>query len=147
MQNLEEIRLAVCDVCHKMWQLGWVAANDGNVSAKLEDGTFLVTPTGISKSFITPEKLVIIDRNMKVLSAEKGYKPSSEIKMHMRCYEERDDVGADLITLASMLRIPVSMHNVSRERIFRPHSWAAFGTTDAQAADYEACRHYGPLYR
>lgn len=56
-------------------------------------------------------------------------------------------VGADLITLASMLRIPVSMHNVPRERIFRPHSWAAFGTTDAQAADYEACRHYGPLYR
>lgn len=94
MQNLEEIRLAVCDVCHKMWQLGWVAANDGNVSVKLEDGTFLVTPTGISKSFITPEKLVIIDRIMKVLSAEKGYKPSSEIKMHMRCYEERDDVGA-----------------------------------------------------
>ena len=56
-------------------------------------------------------------------------------------------VGADLITLASMLRIPVSMHNVPQERIFRPHSWASFGTADAQAADYEACRFYGPLYR
>ena len=55
--------------------------------------------------------------------------------------------GADLITLASMLRIPVSMHNVSPEKIFRPHSWAAFGTIDQQAADYSACKHYGPIYR
>ena len=89
-----ELRETICDVCHKMWQLGWVAANDGNVSAKLEDGTFLATPTGISKSFITPEKLVHIDKNGTVLEAEKGFRPSSEIKMHLRCYEEREDVGA-----------------------------------------------------
>ena len=89
-----EIREQICDVCHKMWQLGWVAANDGNVSVKLPDGNFLVTPTGISKSFITPDKLVIIDKDMNVVSAEGNYKPSSEIKMHMRCYTERDDVGA-----------------------------------------------------
>ena len=55
-----ELREQICDVCHKMWQKGWVAANDGNVSVKLEDGTFLATPTGMSKSFITPEKLVHI---------------------------------------------------------------------------------------
>ena len=41
-----ELRELICDVCHKMWQKGWVAANDGNVSVKLEDGTFLATPTG-----------------------------------------------------------------------------------------------------
>ena len=55
-------------------------------------------------------------------------------------------VGAGLITLASMLRIPVTMHNVPAEKVYRPHSWAAFGTQDTQAADYAACRHYGPLY-
>ncbi|MBE6746795.1 MAG: L-fucose isomerase [Ruminococcaceae bacterium] len=55
-------------------------------------------------------------------------------------------VGADLITLASMLRIPVNMHNVSEDRIFRPHSWAAFGTEDSQSADYRACQTYGPIY-
>ena len=55
-------------------------------------------------------------------------------------------VGDDLITLASMLRIPVNMHNVPEERIFRPHSWAAFGTEDSQAADYRACEKYGPIY-
>ena len=55
-------------------------------------------------------------------------------------------VGADLITLASMLRIPVTMHNVEKEKVFRPHSWASFGTQDVQAADYAACKNYGPLY-
>ena len=89
-----EIREQICDVCHKMWQLGWVAANDGNVSVKLGDGTFLATPTGISKSFITPDKLVRIDDKGNVLEGLEGYRPSSEIKMHLRCYQERDDVGA-----------------------------------------------------
>ncbi len=55
-------------------------------------------------------------------------------------------VGADLITLASMLRIPVNMHNVPEDKIFRPHAWAAFGTDDSQAADYKACEKYGPIY-
>lgn len=90
------LREQICDVCHKMWQQGWVAANDGNVSAKLEDGTFLATPTGISKSFITPEKLVHIDRDCSILEAQEGYRPSSEMKMHLRCYAEREDVGAVL---------------------------------------------------
>ena len=91
-----ELREQICDVCHKMWQKGWVAANDGNVSVKLEDGTFLATPTGMSKSFITPEKLVHIDKEGSILEAEDGCRPSSEIKMHLRCYQEREDVGAVL---------------------------------------------------
>ena len=51
--QIDEIKDQICDVCHKMWQLGWVAANDGNVSVRLDDGTFLATPTGMSKSFIS----------------------------------------------------------------------------------------------
>ena len=92
MDNLQLIKEQICDVCHKMWQLGWVAANDGNVSAKLPDGRIIATPTGISKSFITPEKLVILDKEGNILEAEEGYRPSSEIKMHLRCYDKREDV-------------------------------------------------------
>ena len=55
--------------------------------------------------------------------------------------------GADLITLCAMLRIPVTMHNVPEDKVYRPHCWAAFGTQDAQAADYAACKHYGPMYK
>lgn len=90
----QQIKEQMCDVCHKMWQLGWVAANDGNVTVKLEDNTFFATPTGISKSFITPEKIVKIDKDGNVLEGLEGYRPSSEIKMHLRCYTEREDVGA-----------------------------------------------------
>lgn len=55
-------------------------------------------------------------------------------------------IGADLITLASILRIPVCMHNVDPSAIFRPHVWDAFGM-DAEGADYRACSNYGPLYK
>lgn len=56
-------------------------------------------------------------------------------------------IGADLITLAAMLRIPVYMHNVAEDRIFRPSAWAAFGTQCPESADYRACENFGPLYR
>lgn len=57
-------------------------------------------------------------------------------------------IGADLITLASMLRIPVSVHNVPDEKIYRPQSWVGFGVGDDKTAtDYRACKEYGPLYR
>lgn len=57
-------------------------------------------------------------------------------------------VGADFITLASMLRIPVSIHNVPDEKVFRPHSWTAYGMgEDPTSTDYRACKQYGPLYK
>lgn len=56
-------------------------------------------------------------------------------------------VGDLMITLASMLRIPVNMHNVERERIFRPDAWNLFGTSELEAADYRACTTLGPLYK
>jgi len=55
-------------------------------------------------------------------------------------------IGADLLTLASMLRIPVSMHNVPEEKVFRPATWSAFGALEPQGADYRACANFGPLY-
>jgi len=56
-------------------------------------------------------------------------------------------VGNDILTLCSMLRIPVTMHNVEEERIFRPHVWSGFGTDNLEAADMNACMKYGPLYQ
>lgn len=56
-------------------------------------------------------------------------------------------VGADIITLASMLRIPVVMHNVEDENVFRPHAFKGFGTKDLEGSDLRACAYYGPLYK
>jgi L-fucose/D-arabinose isomerase len=55
-------------------------------------------------------------------------------------------IGADLISLAATLRIPVYMHNIPEENIFRPSSWNAFGTADREGADFRACANFGPLY-
>ena len=56
-------------------------------------------------------------------------------------------IGADLITLCSILRIPVYMHNVPEEKIFRPSAWNAFGTKDLEGADFRACQNFGPVYK
>ncbi|QEL85755.1 L-fucose isomerase [Bacillus mycoides] len=62
------------------------------------------------------------------------------------CVISYGHIGNDLITLASMLRIPVNMHNVKEENIFRPSAWGMFGTKDPEVADYRACQNFGPLY-
>lgn len=92
----EDIKEIMVDICHKMWQKGWVAANDGNLSVKVAQGKYLATQTGISKCFITADKIGLIDDEMNILEAAEGWRPSSEIKMHLRCYHERPDVGAVL---------------------------------------------------
>ena len=56
-------------------------------------------------------------------------------------------IGQDLITLCSMLRIPVSMHNIEDAKIYRPHVWSAFGTQNLESADYRTCKEYGALYK
>ncbi|MCL2106183.1 MAG: class II aldolase/adducin family protein [Oscillospiraceae bacterium] len=91
----QQIREQICDIGRKCWQLGWVAANDGNISVKLGENRFLATPTGVSKSFLEPGMLLLVDKQGLPLEGEAG-RPSSEIKMHMKCYELREDVGAVL---------------------------------------------------
>ncbi len=63
------------------------------------------------------------------------------------CVMSYGHIGADLVTLASMLRIPVYMHNLEDEAVFRPSSWTAHGTADLEGADFRACANYGPLYK
>ena len=92
MVNEFEIKKQICDIGKRIYNQGMVAANDGNISVKLNDHEFLCTPTGVSKGFMTPEFICKVDENGKVIQANEGFKPSSEIKMHMRVYKERPDV-------------------------------------------------------
>lgn len=92
--NEQELRELMCEVGRRIYNRDMVAANDGNFSVKLEEGTFLCTPTGISKGFMTPEMMCVVDSNGNSKYDNGKYKPSSEIKMHMRIYEERPDVNA-----------------------------------------------------
>ena len=94
MQNEYEIKKEMCEIGKRVYNRGMVAANDGNFSVKLNDNEFLCTPTGVSKGFMTPEYICKVDAEGNVLQANKGFRPSSEIKMHMRVYKERPDVNA-----------------------------------------------------
>jgi L-fucose isomerase len=62
------------------------------------------------------------------------------------CVLSYGHIGSELLTLASILRIPVQMHNVPEDKIFRPSVWAAFGAHELEGADFRACRNFGPLY-
>lgn len=90
----EELKEQIIDICHRLWQKGWVAANDGNITVKIGENRYLATQTGVSKAFITPDKIGVIDGDFNVIDAAAGFLPSSELKMHMRCYKERPDIGA-----------------------------------------------------
>ena len=96
MVNEYEIKKQICEIGKRIYNKGMVASNDGNISVKLNDNEFLCTPTGVSKGFMTPEYICKVDANGKVIQANAGFKPSSEIKMHMRVYRERPDVKSVL---------------------------------------------------
>lgn len=88
----KQLRAQICELGHRLWQREYVASNDGNISVIMSPDTVLCTPTGVSKGFMTPDMLIKIDRQGKKLD---GYlKPSSEIKMHLRVYDERPDICA-----------------------------------------------------
>jgi len=76
----------------RMYDRGYVASNDGNISARIDSERVLITPTGISKGFMKPEDLVIVDYKGKVLQGAK--KPSSEVFMHLQVYMERPDINS-----------------------------------------------------
>lgn len=84
-----------------------------------------------------------------ILTGEGAFRSAYEVMNHWganHCVMTCGHVGDRFITLASMLRIPVYMHNVSEDRVLRPSAWRAFGTADLEGADFRACANYGPLY-
>ncbi len=86
------LREEICQICHLLYQRGYVVSNDGNVSARTERGTVLITPSGVGKGRMTPDMLVETDLDGAILSGDRH--PSSESKMHWMVYRERPDVMA-----------------------------------------------------
>ncbi|MGI6745083.1 MAG: L-fuculose phosphate aldolase [Firmicutes bacterium ADurb.Bin300] len=89
-----EVKKQICEIGRRIYDRGMVASNDGNISVRISDNEYLCTPTGVSKGFMTPEYICKVDSHGNVIQADNGYKPSSEIKMHMKVYRDRPDVNA-----------------------------------------------------
>ena len=88
-----EIKKELCEIGRRIYNDGFVAANDGNFSVKVDEDTYFVTPTGVSKGYMTPDMICKVDKNLNLKEPCK-WKPSSEFKMHLRVYQERPDVNA-----------------------------------------------------
>ena len=91
-QSLFAIKNDIITVGKRMYDRGYVASNDGNISARIDDRKVLITPTGVSKGFMTADDLIVVDYNGKVIAGTK--KPSSEVMMHLQVYKDRPDVNS-----------------------------------------------------
>jgi L-fuculose-phosphate aldolase len=92
MDNETALREAICEVGRRLWQKGFVAATDGNISVRLDETSFLCTPSGVSKGFMAPENLVIADASGAKMAGPGNV--TSEFLTHLAAYEERPDIGA-----------------------------------------------------
>src|SRR6187431_1015144 len=88
----EQIRADIVEAGRRMYDRGYVASNDGNISARLDDQRLITTPKSVSKGFMTPDMLVIVDMEGKKVSGDRD--PSSELPMHLEVYRNRPDVNA-----------------------------------------------------
>lgn len=93
MVSVFEAKNTIVEIGRRVWQQGWVAANDGNISCRIADDEYVCTPTGVSKGFMGVEDMIVVDGQARKRSGG-PLNPSSEIKMHFYVYNQRPDVGA-----------------------------------------------------
>jgi L-fuculose-phosphate aldolase len=92
MNPEEQARADIVEVGRRLWQRGYVASNDGNISVRLDDRRLMTTPKNVSKGFMTADMMVITDLDGKKIAGDRD--PSSEIKMHLEVYRNRPDARA-----------------------------------------------------
>ena len=92
LESLTELRRAIVEVGKLVFQKGWVAANDGNITVRLDDERILATPTGVSKGMMSVDDLIIVDYEGNKI--EGRLERTSEIAMHLTIYNERPDINS-----------------------------------------------------
>lgn len=90
-KNLYSLKRDLVEAGRRVYNRGYVASNDGNISARVDEKRVIITPTGVSKGFMSAEDMVLVDMDGNVIDGRK--KPSSEVFMHLRIYKERPDVN------------------------------------------------------
>ena len=122
MTSAYEIKKEICEIGRRIYMNGFVAANDGNISVKINDNEYYCTPTGVSKGFMTPDMIIKVDGQGNKL--EGTLNPSSEFKMHLKVYQERPDVNAvvhahpPVATAHAVCNIPLDTYIMPEAVIF-----------------------------
>jgi len=118
----ETLRELICEIGRRVWQRGMASANSGNISARLDADTVLITPTLVSKGFMRPEQILAMNLEGEVLRGE-GY-PTTETHMHLRLYREREDLGGvvhahpPVSTAFAVAGKPLDLHLIPEAVIF-----------------------------
>lgn len=94
--NESDLRLAIVECGRMAYERHLMTSNDGNISARMENGHVLITPSGISKGRLNPDEILIVDLDGNIISSRPGRKPSTETPMHLEVYRQREDVRAVL---------------------------------------------------
>ena len=92
MRTEEQVRADIVEVGRRLWERGYVASNDGNISVRIDDKRLITTPKSVSKGFMTADMMVVTDLEGRKLAGER--EPSSELKMHLQVYRDRPDARA-----------------------------------------------------
>jgi L-fuculose-phosphate aldolase len=92
MRTEEQVRADIVEIGRRLWERGYVASNDGNISVRIDDRRLITTPKSVSKGFMTADMMVVTDLDGKKLAGERD--PSSELKMHLQVYRDRPDARA-----------------------------------------------------
>ncbi len=124
MKDSDTLREQICEIGRRMYARNFVAASDGNITARLDDGTFLCTPSGVSKGFMKPEDLIIADARGEKVSGTG--KVTSEFFTHLACYEERADVHG-VVHAHPPHAIAFTLAGLSLSEPVLPEVIAAFG--------------------
>jgi L-fuculose-phosphate aldolase len=90
----KELTELIIEIGKRLWLRKYVAANDGNISVRLNENEILTTPTGVSKGFLSEEMILLVDINGNLLERNSKYRPTSEFKMHAEVYKQRPDINA-----------------------------------------------------
>lgn len=120
------LRAEIVQVGSRLYQRGLIAAGDGNVSARLPDGTILITPAGLCKGELTPEDLVVVDAEGRTLRAAPGRRPSSEQLLHLHVYRRRADIQA-CVHAHPPTAVALTLAGVSMEQPLLPEALLALG--------------------
>lgn len=159
----DALREEICQVGRRLYQRGLIAAGDGNISARLPDGSILITPAGLCKGELSPEDLVVVDLEGRLVRAAPGRRQSSEQLLHLHAYARRADVGA-IVHAHPPTAVALTLAGVSMAEPLLPEALLALGPVptapyartgtaemgaaiDAVVADHDAMllSHHGGL--
>lgn len=150
----QELRAQMCEIGKHLFNKDFVAANDGNISARLSEKEILATPTATSKGYITPDSIVKLDLDGNILEAKEGVKPSSEVKMHLRCYKAMKDcngvvhahppyatgfaIKGEVLDKATMPEVVIAMPEIPLAQYGCPSTEEIPDSVEPYFGDYEA---------